>query len=409
MSLLKNFSTEVESRGKNVRIALVGAGQMGQGIVTQLNKMTGVDLVLVIDKNDEKLDSAKAKYTKGRNHDMSIEKSIDAIDNVELDIVIEATGTPSSGADVANKVLNRGINLILLNVETEATIGLALNQEAKRNNSIVTVGDGDEPVAAVELYNFANEIGMEVIAIGKGKNNPFNTFATPELLKDEAIKKKMNPYMLTSFVDGSKTMIEMAALANYLDFNIDIEGMHGVEATYENINSIYIPEKDGGILNSRNIVDFAFGIAPGVFAVVYSDDEYVNYEMEYLKMGKGPYWTLARPYHLTSLEIPRTIMSLIVNKETKLSAEHWNVEVIAHAKEDILPGTNLGSIGGNLIYGKAMEANKVNNLLPLGIAENNIANNKIRKGEPLAIDDVTLVENHLYRYWKKQIDLIKLS
>lgn len=409
MSLLKNFSTEVESRGKNVRIALVGAGQMGQGIVTQLNKMTGVDLVLVIDKNDEKLDSAKAKYTKGRNHDMSIEKSIDAIDNVELDIVIEATGTPSSGADVANKVLNRGINLILLNVETEATIGLALNQEAKRNNSIVTVGDGDEPVAAVELYNFANEIGMEVVAIGKGKNNPFNTFATPELLKDEAIKKKMNPYMLTSFVDGSKTMIEMAALANYLDFNIDIEGMHGAEATYKNLNSIYIPKKDGGILNSRNIVDFAFGIAPGVFAVVYSDDEYVNYEMEYLKMGKGPYWTLARPYHLTSLEIPRTIMSLIVNKETKLSAEHWNVEVVAHAKEDILPGTNLGSIGGNLIYGKAMEANKVNNLLPLGIAENNIANNKIRKGEPLAIDDVTLVENHLYRYWKKQIDLIKLS
>ena len=409
MSLLKNFSTEVESRGKNVRIALVGAGQMGQGIVTQLNKMTGVDLVLVIDKNDEKLDSAKAKYTKGRNHDMSIEKSIDAIDSVELDIVIEATGTPSSGADVANKVLNRGINLILLNVETEATIGLALNQEAKRNNSIVTVGDGDEPVAAVELYNFANEIGMEVVAIGKGKNNPFNTFATPELLKDEAIKKKMNPYMLTSFVDGSKTMIEMAALANYLDFNIDIEGMHGAEATYKNLNSIYIPKKDGGILNNRNIVDFAFGIAPGVFAVVYSDDEYVNYEMEYLKMGKGPYWTLARPYHLTSLEIPRTIMSLIVNKETKLSAEHWNVEVVAHAKEDILPGTNLGSIGGNLIYGKAMEANKVNNLLPLGIAENNIANNKIRKGEPLAIDDVTLVENHLYRYWKKQIDLIKLS
>ena len=158
MSLLKNFIIEVESRGKNVRVALVGAGQMGQGIVTQLNKMTGVDLVLIIDKNDEKLDSAQAKYTKDKNHDMSIEKSIEAIDNIELDIVIEATGTPSSGADVANKVLNRGINLILLNVETEATIGLALNQEAKKNNSIVTVGDGDEPVAAVELYNFANEV-----------------------------------------------------------------------------------------------------------------------------------------------------------------------------------------------------------------------------------------------------------
>jgi len=409
LSLLKKFSVEIESRDANIKVALVGAGQMGQGIVAQLNKMTGVDLLLVVDKNDEKLDSAKAKYTKGNNNQVTIAKSIDAIDDIKPDIVIEATGTPSSGADVANKVLNRGIDLILLNVETEATIGLALNEEAKSNNCIVTVGDGDEPVAAVELYNFAKEIGMEVVAIGKGKNNPFNIFATPKLLKEEALQKNMNPYMLTSFVDGSKTMIEMAALGNYLDFNIDIDGMHGAEATYEDLNTTYIPKNDGGILNSINIVDFAFGIAPGVFAVVYSDDEYVNYEMEYLKMGKGPYWTLARPYHLTSLEIPRTIMNLIVNKETRLSAEHWNIEVIAHAKEDISPGTNLGSIGGNLIYGKAMEAKKVRNLLPLGIAENNISNKKIKKGDPIAIEDVALVDNQLYRYWKKQFDLLELS
>ncbi len=409
MSLLKKFSNEIESRGENVKVALIGAGQMGQGIVAQLNKMTGVDLLLIVDKNDEKLDLAKSKYTKGGNYDITLAKSTDAIDTITPDIVIEATGTPSSGADVANKVLNRGIDLILLNVETESTIGLALNAEAKSNNCVVTVGDGDEPVAAVELYNFAQEIGMEVVAIGKGKNNPFNTFATPKLLNDEAVQKKMNPYMLTSFVDGSKTMIEMAALGNYLNFNIDIEGMHGAEATYENLSSIYIPKDDGGILNSKNIVDFAFGIAPGVFAVVYSDDEYVNYEMEYLKMGKGPYWTLARPYHLTSLEIPRTIMSLTVDKETRLSAEHWNIEVIAHAKEDILPGTNLGSIGGNLIYGKAMEAKKARSLLPLGIAENNIANNKIKKGDPITIEDVALVENHLYRYWKKQFDLLQLG
>ncbi len=199
MSLLKNFSTEVESRGKNVRIALVGAGQMGQGIVTQLNKMTGVDLVLVIDKNDEKLDSAKAKYTKGRNHDMSIENSIDAIDNVELDIVIEATGTPSSGADVANKVLNRGINLILLNVETEATIGLALNQEAKRNNSIVTVGDGDEPVAAVELkkYSSAELLELKNLNYNELSTEIINQFSSDFISKEELsslIKKSYSTF-----------------------------------------------------------------------------------------------------------------------------------------------------------------------------------------------------------------------
>ena len=109
--------------------------------------------------------------------------------------------------------------------------------------------------------------------------------------------------MLTSFVDGSKTMIEMATLANFIDFKIDIDGMHGPNATYETLNSIYKPKSSGGILDQTGIVDFAFGVAPGVFAVVYSEDEYVNYEMEYLKMGKGPYWTLARPYHLSLIHI----------------------------------------------------------------------------------------------------------
>ena len=288
---------------------------------------------------------------------------------------------------------------------TEATIGLALRNEAQNNNCIVTVGDGDEPVAAVELFDFATELSLDVVAIGKGKNNPFNCFATPQELEKEAVSKKMNPHMLTSFVDGSKTMIEMAALANFIDFKIDIDGMHGPNATYETLNSIYKPKSSGGILDQTGVVDFAFGVAPGVFAVVYSEDEYVNYEMEYLKMGKGPYWTLARPYHLTSLEIPRTIMSLEVNKETRLSATKWNVEVVAFAKDDIQPGTNLGSIGGNLIYGKAVKSENSAGLAPLGISENNIVQKAIKKGSAIELTDLEISDNNLFSYWKKQNDL----
>ena len=222
MSLLNRYSNVVKERGKKTKVALVGAGQMGQGIVTQINKMEDTDLVLIVDKNQDKLDMARSKYDTDK--DITISSHLDSLGDQDLDVVIEATGTPSSGADVAFKVLNRNINLILLNVETEATIGLALNKEAEKNNTIVTVGDGDEPVAAVELFNFAKEISLDVIAIGKGKNNPFDVFKTPKDLEKEALKKNMNPYMLTSFVDGSKTMIEMAALANYLDFNIDTDG-----------------------------------------------------------------------------------------------------------------------------------------------------------------------------------------
>ena len=400
MSLLSRYSNFVSDRGQNTKVCLVGAGQMGQGIVAQLNKMDSTDLVLIIDKNEEKLNQAKNRYK--NNSKVSLSTNIDALDETDLDIVIEATGTPSSGAEVAAKVLNRKIHLILLNVETEATIGLALNQEAKKNNCIVTVGDGDEPVAAVELYNFAKEISMDVIAIGKGKNNPFNEYAIPKDLEEEAHRKKMNPTMLTSFVDGSKTMIEMAALGNYLDFNLDIDGMHGPDSDYESLNSIFIPESSGGILTNTNVVDFAFGVAPGVFAIVYSEDDYVNYEMEYLKMGKGPYWTLYRPYHLTSLEIPRTIMKIMVEKESQLSATSWNIEVVAHAKTDLKAGTNLGSIGGDYIFGKAMKVQNAKGLAPLGLSENNILNHNVNRGDPIEINNLDMTENQLYKYWLMQ-------
>ena len=406
MNQLDKFKNFIEDRNENIKVGLVGAGQMGQGIVAQVSKMYGVDLVCIIDKNKKQLDIASDRYKKHKENKILSSDSIAALDNVELDIVIEATGTPAAGAIVAKNVLNRGINLILLNVETEATIGLALRKEAEKNNAIVTVADGDEPVAALDLYNFATELSFEVISIGKGKNNPFNTFATPSSLTKEASLKQMNPKMLTSFVDGTKTMVEMAALANFLDFNIDVDGMHGIEATYENINQHYIPKKDGGLLNNSQVVDFAFGIAPGVFAVIYSEDDYVNYEMKYLKMGEGPYWTLARPYHLTSLEIPRTIRHIMLEKYSKLSAKSWNVEVVAYAKQDIEPGTNLGSIGGDYIYGKAQKLSSSKGLLPIGIAEDNIATKAISKGNPIAIGDVDAQDNELCEYWNYQNQLL---
>ena len=186
MSLLTRFEKSIDERGETLKVGLVGAGQMGQGIVTQLSKSKGIELSLIIDKNQNKLEKALEKCQNIKVKP-TLSQTIESIDEFQLDIVIEATGTPSSGADVAKKVLNRGIHLILLNVETEATIGLALRNEAQNNNCIVTVGDGDEPVAAVELFDFATELSLDVVAIGKGKNNPFNCFATPQELEKEAL------------------------------------------------------------------------------------------------------------------------------------------------------------------------------------------------------------------------------
>ena len=400
MTLRSRFNNQFKN--SNLNVALVGAGQMGQGIVSQISKQEKIHLSYIIDRNREKAEEAVARYKKNKLDLPSIETDLISLDLLDVDVVIEATGSPISGAIVSEFVLNQGIDLILLNVETEATIGLELRKIAQKNNCVVTVGHGDEPTAAMELYNFAKDLSFDVISIGKGKNNIFDQFAIPTDLENEANKKKMSSKMLTSFVDGTKTMVEMTALANAIGFTVDKEGMHGPQATYDKLNKIFIPKEKGGILSNQKVVDFAFGIAPGVFTVIYSEDEYVNYEMEYLKMGEGPYWTLYRPYHLTSLEIPRTIMHLAVNKDTILNAKTWNVYVASYAKKDMDKGDKLDSIGGHSYYGLATNKSHQGDCLPVGIAENATLIEPVKKGSPILLNQVEIEQNTIYSMWKDQ-------
>ncbi len=400
MTLSSKFNSQFKNSGIN--IALVGAGQMGQGVVSQISKQENMHLVFIVDRNEEKLQEAVSRYTSNKRLSPSISQDISTVDFSAIDVVVEATGSPIAGAIVAEYVLKNGVDLILLNVETEATIGLELKRLAEENDCIVTVGYGDEPTTAMELYNFAEELSFEVISIGKGKNNPFNRYATPSDLESEAKIKKMNSKMLTSFVDGTKTMIEMTALANSIGFSVDKDGMHGPKSKPEHLNKIFVPKEDGGILSKKSVVDFAFGIAPGVFTVIYSEDEYVNYEMEYLKMGEGPYWSLYRPYHLTSLETPRTIMDLAVNKESILNSNYWNVYVAAYAKRNLKQGEKLGSIGGDCYFGVALNNTEGRPWIPVGIAENGILTSPVNKGEPIPIDSVEMEENTIYNFWKDQ-------
>ena len=400
MTLRSRFNNQFKN--SNLNVALVGAGQMGQGIVSQISKQEKIHLSYIIDRNREKAEEAVARYKKNKLDLPSIETDLISLDLLDVDVVIEATGSPISGAIVSEFVLNQGIDLILLNVETEATIGLELRKIAQENNCVVTVGHGDEPTAAMELYNFAKDLSFDVISIGKGKNNIFDQFAIPTDLENEANKKKMSSKMLTSFVDGTKTMVEMTALANAIGFTVDKGGMHGPQATYDRLNKIFIPKEKGGILSNQKVVDFAFGIAPGVFTVIYSEDEYVNYEMEYLKMGEGPYWTLYRPYHLTSLEIPRTIMHLAVNKDTILNAKTWNVYVASYAKKDMDKGDKLDSIGGHSYYGVATNKSHKGDYLPVGIAENATLTEPVKKGSPILLNQVEIEQNTIYSMWKDQ-------
>ena len=144
-----------------------------------------------------------------------------------LDVVIEATGLPGIGAELGIKAMEQGKHLVMMNVEADVTIGTYLKSQADRLGVVYSLGAGDEPSSCMELIEFVSAMGHKIVSAGKGKNNPLNTDATPDRYQAEADARNMNPRMLVEFVDGSKTMVEMAAIANATGLVPDKPGMHG--------------------------------------------------------------------------------------------------------------------------------------------------------------------------------------
>jgi predicted homoserine dehydrogenase-like protein len=364
--------------GRPVRVGLAGAGQMGSGLAAQIGKIPGMSLVACADidirRAENALRLAGVEYVK---HNKEASKSIES----------------GHGGVVDNASALAEQHILMLNVETDVTIGMYLANKANKNNVVYSVANGDEPVACKELYDFSVDLGFEIVCVGKGKNNPLDQTANPDTCLEKATKKNMNPKMLASFEDGSKTMIEMTALANAINLPPDQIGMNGPVSSVEELNKILIPQADGGVLSESGRVDYAFGPAPGVFSIVKSDNPTVIEEMEYLSMGEGPYYTLYRPYHLASIEAPRSIGMAIINNEPGLQPKSWIAEVIGHAKKDLKKGEKIDGIGGFATYGVTYPVANAENLIPLGLLEGATVIKELKKGEPITKDSVELPEN----------------
>ena len=260
-----NYTEELVKRekelGRPVRVGLAGAGQMGSGLAAQISRIPGMELVACADIDNKRAENAlglagmksigynKDAITSIKNGNGGIVNDAKELAELPIDVVFEATGVPWVGAEVASSCIEAGKHILMLNVETDITIGLYLAQQAKEKGIVYSVANGDEPVACKELYDFSVDIGFEVVCIGKGKNNPLDQTATPDSLKDKALVKNMNPKMLASFVDGSKTMIEMTALSNGIGMPLDKVGMNGPVSEVSDLNKNLIPASDGGVLN----------------------------------------------------------------------------------------------------------------------------------------------------------------
>ena len=396
------------STGRPVRVGLVGAGQMGRGFVAQVRRIAGMEVVAVADLDLQRatgaLESAGVEnVATGDDHDKLSSLVADGrtvavtdpalLTALPVDMVVDATGVPEIGAQVALQSVLAGRHVGLLNVETDITVGWLLSRMAERAGVVYTLCRGDEPAEAQKLVEFARDLAFDVVCAGKGKNNPMRPHDTPADLAAEAAAKKMNPKMLASFVDGSKAMIEMAALANAADLGVSRRGMSGYETTVPQLHEVFRPAADGGILDRSGVVDFATGpVAPGVFVVARSDEPTVVEEMEYLSMGAGPYYAFYRPYHLASIEAPLSIPPAVLDGHTDIAPRAWRAEVAAGAKRPLRAGEVIDGIGGDCVYGMidSAEAAREERLVPLGLLAGARLTRDVDVDHLLTHDDVEL-------------------
>ena len=353
----------LEERGDNIKVSIVGVGQMGMGMVSQMMLMKGIMPALVADINMENaikaykragltedefkvaktLSEANAWMEKGK-YVVTDDSDIAAKANL-LQCVIDATGVPEVGAKVAVDAVTNKKHIVMLNVETDVVIGPILKKLADNAGVVYTGSAGGEPGAVKELFDFADSLGFEVRVVGKGKNNKLDFDCNPDTVHDEAVRRGISPKMLTSFKDGTKTMVEMTAMSNATGFVPDVRGAHGASAKVEELPRLLSLKEEGGILNKYGVVDFINGVAPGVFVIVSSSLPEVHAELQYLSMGSGPNYALYRPYHLCSLETPLSAVKAVLENQSTIVPMAGPVsETITVAKKDLKAGQNMAAI-----------------------------------------------------------------
>jgi predicted homoserine dehydrogenase-like protein len=410
---------EREASGRPVRIGLVGAGQMGTDVVATTTEMQGARVVVTADID---LQRARDAYRIGRVEGEVVEATSAAeadaaveagkyvavpdyrvvTDMRSVDVMLESTGVPEVGTRAALRSARAGQDLAMMNVETDITVGPLLHWYAQQKGVLYALAAGDEPAACKELYDLAQSMGFTVVAAGKGKNNPLDRHSSPAdpAVQQEAARRGLSPNMLVEFVDGSKTMIEMAAVSNATGLVPDIRGMHGPETDRDHLHETFRLKAEGGLLSRMGVVDYGIGrVAPGVFLIVHTDHPRLREAMVLRDMGDGPYYTLFRPFHLCSIEVPLTCAMLTIRRQSNMvPLDRLSSEVFAVAKRDLGVGDTLDAIGGTAYYSliDTYETAQAEGLLPIGLAAGAKVVRPVAIDTPITSADVEIAPSTVY-------------
>ena len=403
-----------------IHVGVSGAGWIGSGFVKQVGHVPNMKVSVLADEDTElaraallatgvpageivethAAGAAADALAAGKRvitGDYRLAAQLDAVD-----IVADVTPSPAIGAETALACIENSKDVVMVNIEADVTIGRVLKRLADRAGVIYTVSSGDEPGCLAELYDFVTTLGFEPIVIGKGKNNPMNTAATPDTVAESARKSDKDPFTVASYVDGTKTMFEMTCAANATGCLPMQRGMVGPEVTLETVSDLFALREDGGITPFPGVVDFAQGtsMAGGVFITVRSHDARIAADLRYLKVcgdrsRGGKYFTFFRPYHLWFIEAPISVARAYLYRETWLVPQDRPVaDVMTVAKRDLRPGETLDQFGGYTFHGTMdrMETALQLRALPVGLAPGAKVVRPVAKGATVTWDDVALDE-----------------
>ncbi len=398
---------ERAAQNKPIRIGQIGAGKFGTMFLAQCRVTTGMHLVGLADlmpaRARERLtgvqwpaEQVDAKslgeaLKTGRTH--ITDNAMSLIECPEIEVIIEVTGEPAVGIRHALAAIEHGKHVVMVNVEADALAGPLLAKRAREKGVVYSMAWGDQPALICEHVDWARACGFEVVAAGKGTR--YNTHyhqSNPDTvwdILDKYLKIKdrshINPKMFNSFIDGTKSGIEMTAVCNATGLVPQSNGLAFPPSSRFELSDVCKPKSEGGTLEKTGVTevvssvtrdekDIPHHLAMGTYVVITSPSTYAHQcfgEYNMLQDKSGRYAALYRPTHMIGLELGLSVASAALRKEPTGTSRYFNSDVVATAKRDLKKGEILDGEGGFCVWGKQTpaDASLKEGYLPLGLAQ----------------------------------------
>lgn len=414
--------------GKPIRIGQIGAGKFGTMFLSQVRLTTGMhltgladlmpqrakDRLLEVQWPAEQIDAASLDdaLKSGKTH--VTDDAMSLIAHPEIDVIIEATGDPATGIRLCQAAIDHGKHIVMVNVEADALAGPLLARRAAEKGVVYSLAWGDQPALICEHVDWARTCGFEVVAAGKGTRYlPTYHQSTPdtvwEILNSYLNiqdRSHINPKMFNSFLDGTKSGIEMTAVCNATGLVPQSNGLGFPPATRFELAQVCKPKSAGGTLEKAGVTevtssvfrdgtDVPHHLAMGTFVVITSESDYAmmcTKEYNCLPDETGKYAALYRPTHMIGLELGVSVASAVLRQEPTGSPVCFNSDVAATAKRALKAGEVLDGEGGASVWGKQTPAavSLTEGYLPLGLAHNVTLKRDIAEGEQVRWSDVDI-------------------